>query len=370
MKIAGGEKIGSENVSTTIYMLTKDLDFTGVTYNAKRAAFTGVLNGLGHTVSNVTLEGTKTDTGLFYRVAGGTIMNIKFNNIRITSNSSRTGIVASAYGGYFHNIAITNLSIQAAERTGGLIGQVFDGQTALEITRVSLINPIPKLTSQGRIAEGQNQSDLYYISSSAHRVAGIIGFIQAQSTMTGTIEIKVEDCYVESYIWTASHTVSSIVGEFDENGHRASALLRGAEYALSIKNCVSAGVLISTGSSGRIGGMLGYHKALGALTISSCIAIHDMYYSDVKLATSQKNQSPIIGNFNDAANADVSRCYALMEEYNSNYNVTVYTPNDFAIPDLYGNTSFNFRTTWQFIFEDESEETLQRPYLGLRFQEV
>ena len=374
MKIAGGEKIGNEEVSQTIYLLTKDLDFTGVTYSAKRAAFSGLLNGQGHTISNVTVNGANSDIGLFYRISGGTLMNVKFDKIRITNTSgSRTGLIAAVYGGYFHNIAITNLYVNSvSDRTGGLIGQVFDGKTRTEISQISIINPIPKLTSSGNVAEGQNENELYYISSTAHRVGGIIGLIQSQSTMTGTVEVKIEDCYVESYIRSNSYTVSSIVAEFDENGKRADALLRGADFTLTINNCMSAGVLVSmvSGSAGRIGGILGYHKGLGVLRITSCLAIHDMYYGSSKLEVAQKNQSPIIGNYNDAASVFVGRCVAMMEEYNTNYEVVARTPQEMERIYAFDDLSFDRRTKWTVVYANDpsvDDETVKAPYFILNF---
>lgn len=373
VKIAGGEKLGSEEVSQTIYLLTKDLDFTGVTYSANRAAFGGLLNGQGHTVSGINVSGTKDATGVFYRVSGGTIMNIKFNNIRISSTGKQTGLIATCYGGYFYNIAITNLYVYGgADRTGGLIGQVFDGNTHTEISQVSIINPIPQLASTGKIAEGQNEESLYYISSNAHRVGGIIGLIQSNSTMTGTVEVSVQDCYVESYIFSNSHTISSLVGEFDENGKRADALLRGAEFTLTVKNCMSAGVLVSmvSGSAGRIGGMLGYHKGMGVLSITSCLAIHDMYYGGTKLEVSQKNQSPIIGNYNDAAKAFVAQCIATMEEYNSNYDVTARTPDEMKRIYAFDELTFDRKVKWTVVYANDpavDDETVARPYFRLNF---
>ena len=377
MKIAGGEKISGENVATTIYKLTKDLDFTGVKYSAKRSAFTGVLNGFGHTVSHITIKGNdgENDTGLFYRVTGGTIMNIKFDDIRITSGAvvgtsggQRTGIVASVYGGYFHNIAITNLYVYgASQRVGGLIAQVYDGKTSVEVTQVSIINPIPKLASTGKIAEGQDANKLYYISSLSNRVGGIIGFVQSKSTMTGTVEIRIEDCFVESFITTNLHTVSAIVAEYDENGKRPDALIRGAEFTLTIKNCISAGVLTSTGSSGRIGGMLGYHKGMGVLEITSCIALHDMYYGNVKLEASQKNQSPIVGNFNDAANGYVAQCIGLMEEYNTNFGVSMRTPTELAIIYTFDELTFDREEKWTVQYAGTDGIILQSPYFKLNF---
>ena len=362
LKIAGGGKIGSEEVSQTIYLLTKDLDFTGKTYNAS-GTFTGLLNGNGHKVEHVTINATKKAVGIFGTVKGGTIMNIKFNDIKITTNTQQAGIVGTVYGGYFHNIAITNISVISDDgRIGGLIGQAFEAKTNLEISQISLINPIPKLTSEGKIDEAANAGNqLYYISGKGERNGGIIGLVQPTSDPKDFINVLISDCYVESYIATAKYTVSSIVAGYDVG--------KAEVNNLEIKNCVSAGVLISTGSSGRIGGILGYHQSGNSVSILSCVAIHDMYYGNALLEVSQKNQSPIIGNFStaDSVKVSVARCISLFEEYNSDYGVTAYTLEQLSLVQSFGMTTFEFYDKWDPIFAAGSTTKLARPFLKLKF---
>ena len=358
LKLVKGDQLKGENIATTIYLLTSDLDFTGVTYAAK-GTFTGLLNGNGHTIEHVTINSSEKGAALFKSVKGGTIMNVKFNDIKIKSTAQQAGIVGTAYGGYFHNIAITNILVESSDqRIGGLIGQAFEGATNLEISMISLVNPIPALDSTGRIDEAANAGkQLYYISSSSERAGGIIGLVQSQSTPAGFIHVVISDCYVESYIATAKYTVSSIVAGYDAG--------KAEVNYLEINNCVSAGVLISTGSSGRIGGMLGYHQSGDTVRITSGVSIHDMYYGNALLEVSQKNQSMIVGNFNTAADVLVSRCIALMEEYNTDYDVSAYTLEQLTIPMMFGNTTFDLKEKWSFVFAEGSTTSLARPFLQL-----
>lgn len=360
LKLVKGDKLNGENIETTIYLLTSDLDFTGVSYSAK-GTFTGLLNGNGHTIEHVTINSSDKGAGIFKSVKGGTIMNVKFNDIKITSTAQQAGIVGTTYGGYFHNIAITNISvISSDQRIGGLIGQAFEGATNLEISQVSIVNPIPELDATGRIDEAKNAGkDLYYISSGSERAGGIIGLIQTQSEPNGYVKVIINDCYVESYIATAKYTVSSIVAGYDAGKAEGS--------SLEINNCVSAGVLISTGSSGRIGGMIGYHQSGDSLRIFSCVAINKMYYGNELLEVPQKNQSPIVGNCNTAADVVVGQCIGLMEEYNTDYDVTAYTLEQLTIIQSFGITSFDFTEKWSFVFAEGSTTTLVKPFLQLNF---
>lgn len=136
------------NNSTTIYKLTEDIDFDG-TLSTSSTAFVGVFNGMGHKLSNITLENT-TDTehkdipgeGIFRLVRGGTIMNVTFENITIKDAGPKTGIIALMYGGYASNIKVHNVSVTSTQRVGGLIGQIIAEKTKPSTTYVDRIEVI------------------------------------------------------------------------------------------------------------------------------------------------------------------------------------------------------------------------------------
>ena len=366
MKIAGGEQLASEEVSQTIYLLTTDLDFNGVTYSTAGKPFSGLLNGQGHTISNVTVSGSK-EVGLFKTVKGGTIENIKFNNIKITNSGETSGIIALSKGGYYYNIAITNIKVTGTNRQGGLIGQASEGAILTDISQVSLINPIPEYDAETGALPNAANSQGYFIYASGTRSAGILAFAQT-SNIANHLTVKVADCYVESYIFCGSYSCSSIVGEYNENGQLANAKLSGYDMSLEIENCVSAGVLVNNGT-GRIGGMLGYHNGPTRLSIMSCVAVHKAYYKSALLLAAQKNQSGIVGNFNTSAGVqiEVGRCISYMEEYNTDYDVTMYTEEQLGNIMAFANTTFDTDTKWTYKYKAGSTVALERPYLELNF---
>ena len=376
MKIAGGQQVSGEVVAHTIYLLKADLDFASTSWNAKTDKFMGVLNGQGHKISNVTVNGASgaKNVGLFSQVDGGTIMNIKFDKIVIDGKDEVTGLVARSYGGYFHNIQITNIRvIGAKQRVGGLIAQVYDGATPTEVSQVSIVNPLPTLTATGEIDTSANEGELYYISADGNRAAGIIGFIQGNNPIKNSIIVHVSDCYVESYIKSSGYSVSSIVGEYNENGQKTIADLNGWELNLTITHCVSAGILNSTGT-GRIGGMLGYHNGAGALTIFGCLSLQTTYYKQALLTAAQKNQSATIGNFSTSAEVSITNCVSLMEEYNTDYDVSTYseyalslgkTLQDAGNSNWIDYTEIDVNTKWTLVFS--SGTTLKKPYVALNF---
>lgn len=79
------------------FYVTNDIDFSGVTYNAKTnnggdvllsQSFCGSLDGGGHTISNVTFDSAVSSQSLFGTMVGCTLTNIAFSNIHFTASGA------------------------------------------------------------------------------------------------------------------------------------------------------------------------------------------------------------------------------------------------------------------------------------------
>lgn len=79
------------------FYVTNDIDFSGVTYNAKTnnggdvllsQSFCGSLDGGGHTISNVTFDGSVSSQSLFGTMVGCTLTDIAFYDIHFTSGNA------------------------------------------------------------------------------------------------------------------------------------------------------------------------------------------------------------------------------------------------------------------------------------------
>jgi len=76
------------------YLVTNDIDFTGVDYAVKTAnsdnvilsnSFAGYLDGGGHSIKNITMQSTVVEQSLFGTVVGLEMKNISFENVKFTS---------------------------------------------------------------------------------------------------------------------------------------------------------------------------------------------------------------------------------------------------------------------------------------------
>lgn len=346
LTIAKGQTVGDEVPSQTVYALTKDLDFAGVTMGMGSEGFQGVFNGLGHTLSNI----TTTENGVFGKVSGGTIMNLKVDKMSITSSAEKVGFVSECSGGDFYNIAFTNVNMSgSAARMAVLIGHVGDtGGTGsdLTISQVSIVN----------------DADHRIVGST--RVAGLIGYVQAYEHA-----IDINNCYVVTDIEASTK---------GEGGGMVASWEDRAGDTLTISNCYYSGQLktdVAPGSS-RLGGMLGYHKGgVGVLTISRCISLAKLHIQGIERDVSVKNASPIVGNYSSSLNTIVSvkYCIGLMEEYNSDYDVLAFNEDNLKRHDEYltGKDYLNMDLTRWTIVEDDNPEDerdlYKAPYLILKF---
>ncbi len=355
MKIAGGEKIEGEDPNATIYSLTKDINFKDVTWSRAKKGFTGLFNGNGHKIYNLSIEKTANDdngsASIFYKVEGGTIKNVKFENITISGGKQQTGIVATCYGGNFYNIALKNVNVSGVTRVGGLIGHVFESTLPTQISFVSITNSTIS-------------------SSTGIRVGGIVGFIQSTGSAVEDLNVYISDCYVIANL-SGQQQVGGMVGAFDN-------AKTNINYYLEITRCYYDGEIASTYSTPRIGGMLGYQSgAIGYFKITSCLSIGKLfaYAERTPVLISLKSASLIVGGHSGIALNEVTNCIATMQEYNSDYDVNHYTLRNIerGVDDLVyylgiGKDDAN----WKYQYGDDAKhpEYLKAPYLVLNFIEA
>ncbi len=349
---AFNELLASGGETNKIYSLNCDLNYSGKTYKVSEKSFVGYLDGNGHTISNVTINSaTKDNVGVFYRLEGGTIVNLNFDNISITGRQN-VGIIAAAYSGTVANIKITDVNVQSAEqRVGGLIGRMYEQVGApMVVDRVSLINKKAGIS----INAGQ-------------RAAGICGFLQTNTKPTSDmVWVKISNCYIDAEIGSStSKECGGIFGTFDTEYGVAYI----SSYKLEITNCVFAG---SASSMTRCGGILAYHKGLETVVITNCASIGDLYHAGVAvpITTAEKNCSGILGGYPSNGKLTVIGCYAKFIEHNSSSDVTETSVESLAKSAIWKDNLAFDPEIWEFVDSGEVDEAgemlLEAPFIKLK----
>lgn len=89
------------------YILVNDIDFTNVTFEAI-PEFRGTLDGQGHKIMNLTVNGDKNDFGVFCKTSGAKISNIAFQDLKIVAQkNNHVGLIGSAASTTFEQVAVT-----------------------------------------------------------------------------------------------------------------------------------------------------------------------------------------------------------------------------------------------------------------------
>lgn len=265
LKVAADE-VNSGNTDINI-ILDKDIDLTNTKWTPigtdYRNSYTGTFDGDNHTISGLIVTGSDEYAGLFgYIGSGGTVKNVKLENVRITSdyqyayvggvagnndgaieNCSVSGSVSgnSTYNsvggvvGYQWGGSITGCSssatVQGTGSVGGVVGQTNSGAT------------LTACYSTENVTLESNGSDNYY-------AGGVVGSNGASCTLTA--------CYATGNVTggTGSIYVGGVTGSND------SGTLTACYHATGT---VSGPVEATGGVTGR-----NYNASVGIPVITAC----------------------------------------------------------------------------------------------------
>lgn len=331
----------------TIYSLSKDLDFTDfywyVTPKDKSKAFTGLFNGNGHTIKNISItanntlikneDGTftgeaTTDSNnekyfnVFYKLQNGTIMNVNFDNIVINNlNAKLTGIVGDMQGGYIHKVKLTNIGMISKESSGAMVGQITGGVNY--ISEVSLVNPLPdkNVTDHSTSVANDYIPQTYKISTTNKYAGGIVGNIQMNSDQT-TVRTYISNCYVNANIGDgndAQGNAGGIIGRIKNDN---------VNYYTFVEYSFFMGTVISKGQ--YQGGIIGdLDNGSGATVLENCVADARFVWNSLVLDSTvallngneqqyaHKNSNPMIGRatLSELGSYTVTNCVGSWVEY-------------------------------------------------------
>lgn len=359
--IAEGKTIASENPSTTIYKLMNDLDFTSKTWSKMQgteAAFKGLFNGNGKTISHITLQvtdaGTKQHQATIFRgVDGGTIMNVKFEEITLESNYRSVALVGQCNGGYFYNIAMKNIALKGSQRVAGLIGNLNETPVVpVSIEQVSIDND----SSHKFVASGETDS----------RVGGLIGLIQCEGTADSIgSQVYIDNCFVHTDFEVASG-VGGMVGCYEDESEM---------YVLNVSHSAYVGNI--TASSGvRCGGIVGYHKGGKAfMNVDTFLSVIPQFMAnDINVnEVPQKNASAFVGQhvaeletFKNCLSVAVAAYDTTDYDEGTFDNVSLKTFESLTYNRL--STMFDCETRWSVKTQGVSSSVQAvSPYLSLNF---
>ena len=232
-----------------VFILTANINLTGLTFTQAPIApdtnstsndfqgtqFTGVFDGDGRVISNLTITASAKDyVGLFgYVGSSGKVKNLGVVNVNMTGRDYVGGLVGENLGGILTGCYATGSVTGIGEwsRVGGLVGS--NGGTLSSCYATSLVT-----------GTGERSS-----------VGGLVG--GGGGTLTA--------CYASGSVTGTGDNYSSVGG------------LMGWNYGGTITSCYATGSVIGVY---YVGGLVGYNDAFGA-TLTSCYATGSVSGTDL-----------------------------------------------------------------------------------------
>ncbi|MDR2360228.1 MAG: hypothetical protein LBD85_02970, partial [Oscillospiraceae bacterium] len=273
------------NLSGT-YHLTADIDLSGTDWvpigSSSSRAFTGVFDGQGHKISNLTITGDDYEyNGLFGYVENATIKNIGLvdTHIDVTSTSSRT--YAGGIAGYAPSSS-SSVTIENCYNTGSVTASSTDDDSyAGGILGYAYFDDSSTLT----IENCYNTGDV----SASDSAGGIVGYAPSSSS-----SVTIENCYN--------------TGDISASGDTGGIFGYARDSTLTIENCYNTGDISAFSSYySYAGGLAGSVYSSSSVTIESCYNTGDV--------TASSSDSSYAGGIAGSAGAGDSSSLMLAECY-------------------------------------------------------
>ena len=219
-------------------------------------AFTGTFDGKNHTISKLTLtslpsEATKDYAiGLFGVVDGGTVKNLKLENVNI--NVSESELAGGAVGllvnsGIVDNITVSG-TVSAKRGNGGIVGRVLKSGTISNCINNAIINGTGANVGGIVGAAYYTENDKEMAISNCTNNGAIIGNASGVGGIAGLSAAAISACKNSGNITGGTYSVGGIAGEYQSYG--------------SVTDCsntanVTTTVTLGTGNFGT-GGIVGW----------------------------------------------------------------------------------------------------------------
>ena len=277
--------MGMTETTDRFYQLSRDLDFTDIEFTPI-ATFDGTFDGNGMTISNITLNITDGNGGIFAE-NNGTIKNLTVEESEVTKtgsleNNGGIGILVGINNKELSNCHITNSTLNATPTSTGTdtgIGLLCGKNTS----QSSFISECT-VTSGNITMEGSTTSN----------IGGLVGYNYGG---------KVEFSFVKSstsITYTSTGAGSNIGG------------LIGCIYGCNIKGC-STDIIINTKgstSSLKIAGFIGdaFTKWDATATISGCYTIGSLSFNK-----SNQTYGGFAGSLGGGGAKTLTNCYTSID---------------------------------------------------------
>ena len=191
-------------------MLMNDIDLSGISnWNMLGAngsgAYTGIFNGNGYTISNLTIDNSQPETshaGFFGEAIGAQICNVRFSNITVNNSSTyySGGCWAGIIAGYLEDSVISNCVVENSTLTGNVsVGGLIAGAIYKCDTQYCYVSGNINTTDDSMVAAGLCAVSTYSQFSFCYSNASIAG--GEEGTIAGLLASSVQNTLDNLETW-------------------------------------------------------------------------------------------------------------------------------------------------------------------------
>ena len=321
--------------------------------------FTGSFNGNGYTISNLKIDYSLEDAGLFGFVENGIIMNFNIENAIINSTNDYVGIIAGRVIGSstVEQINITGSIESTGDYVGGLIGAIqAQDATKLNVSQINIESKVSGNNYVGGISgfasdilNGTIKVSDINVKSETKANISYAGNLFGQLSNTGVGLTTLNDIYTTGKV-DAKDYAGGLIGQ--SSGNLSSPILIERTYADNIvtaNNAYAGGLigdalytnLINIPVTGKVGSINYTGGIAGKMTNSSI----QKAYAYVKVLDYNQNFDPIVGTLTDSTIENVySTKNISIEETKVGTNLDF---NDILLQSSY--EGFDFDNTWSIV---------------------
>jgi hypothetical protein len=263
------------------------------TYEAAPIAttLTGTFNGLGHAITNLTIDHThQADSAMGFFAAigsGGAASDVSLGAASVTSHGNRgyTGIFAGTNAGTIRNVSVagsvteTNMGRYLAGLVGWNTGVIDQSRASGQVNGANYFADVAGLTAQndGSISRSTSSADV----TGNVMACGLVATNQGQVTLssaTGAATIgqnQISDTYAGGLVCanggtvTQSFATGAVFAGTGKGHHSESRAFGGglvADAGGTVQDCYSTGAVTASPPHFNLGGLVG--EAVGAITTS------------------------------------------------------------------------------------------------------
>jgi filamentous hemagglutinin family protein len=295
------------------YALTRNINAVGTSYTpiafSGAAYFTGIFDGEGHTISNLTIDDPNSDYVGLIGLSVGTVENLNLTGGTMTGYA-QVGSLIGLMGGGLVKDCTSSVTVNGYANTGGLIGNENSGLVEYSSATGDVSSSGYEAQATGGLVGMNNTGTILHSFATGNVTAPEANSLQAGGLVGWQNEGTIENSYATGTV-TGDQEVGGLVGadtnvianswaSGDVHGAIAVGGLAGEIAQVTVERDFATGTVYETGGGYYVGGFVGEDSG----------EIKNSYETGNVEPDGASDAGGFVGLLNNDADASIIRSYA------------------------------------------------------------